>query len=61
MARTRLFAQLEARVREASERALQDMGDGRCKDYPAYLYQCGYLLGMKEVIIFMDEIEKQRE
>lgn len=40
---------------------MQDMGDGRCKDYPAYLYQCGYLLGMKEVIMFMDEIEKQRE
>jgi uncharacterized lipoprotein YehR (DUF1307 family) len=61
VARTRLYAQLEARIKEEAEKALADMGEARCKDYPAYLYQCGYLRGMREVIEYMDEIENQRE
>jgi hypothetical protein len=61
VARTRLFAQLEARIEEEAGKALADLGEASCKDYSAYLYQCGYLRGMREVIAYMDEIEKQRE
>lgn len=40
---------------------LESMGDGACQDHGQYLWHCGYLRALKDVVSFMDEIEQQKE
>ncbi len=61
MAKTKITARLEFKLAETRATIVESIGDGACKDYGEYRYQCGYLRGLDDALTILNEIEKAED
>lgn len=57
MARTRLFAKLQAKIEERINSVGSSLLMGTAQDYPSYKDWVGYVRGLRDAIKLLDEIE----
>lgn len=57
MARTRLFAKLQAKIEERINTVSNTLLEGVAQDYPSYKDWTGYVRGLRDAVRFLDEIE----
>lgn len=55
-----LFGRMfSAKVAEVLEARAKEMTLGLCKDYPAYREEVGYIRGLKDALVFAEEVERE--
>lgn len=59
MANSHFHRLLRAKIAEVLEARASELTAGVCKDYAAYKEEAGYIRGLRDALVFSEEVERE--